>query len=129
MFEAKMVLAGAWDMDRRDYSSPFLTLSSYSANSFCLSAMFSDTASSTRSAVWMEESTVVLMFMLDSELGDSQQEVTQVEQPVDELGPGLGVLLELLLGDPLDALGDPGVTLVQHLVQGLLQVVLKVQAV
>ena len=50
--------------------------------------------------------------------GQSQEEVTAVERPVDELGPGLGVLLELLLGHPLDALGDPGVTLIQHLEQG-----------
>merc|ERR1719495_2449236 len=54
VFEARMVFAGA--------------LSSYSANSFCFNSMFSTTASTTRSAVWMAASTVVSMCMLEREL-------------------------------------------------------------
>ena len=77
VFEAKMVLAGACateilkpsGFEEEGFIETIITLSSYSANSFCFNSMFSTTASTTRSAVWMAASTVVSMCMLERELG------------------------------------------------------------
>ena len=77
VFEAKMVLAGACateilkpsGFEEEGFIETIITLSSYSAKSFCFNSMFSTTASTTRSAVWMAASTVVSMCMLERELG------------------------------------------------------------
>ena len=77
VFEARMVFAGACATEilklsgfvEEGFIVTIITLSSYSANSFCFNSMFSTTASTTRSAVWMAASTVVSMCMLERELG------------------------------------------------------------
>ena len=77
VFEARMVFAGACGTEilklsgfvEEGFIVMIITLSSYSANSFCFNSMFSTTASTTRSAVWMAASTVVSMCMLERELG------------------------------------------------------------
>ena len=77
VFEARMVFAGACATEifklsgfvEEGFIVMIITLSSYSANSFCFNSMFSTTASTTRSAVWMAASTVVSMCMLERELG------------------------------------------------------------